>query len=224
MTPYFIPLELDKFQVCSHTGCGYDATSQHKCVMEDGTVYYASSCSRRGHPKRVKEALQRLKEGMDVRSLHRAKLLNTEELFIQPAGKDQKCKWEQWEEHLLHPESEAPPPILAPQASRRRRAGNSRVFDVSRQWCWEYHPGFWRDADNKKVRLQALPLAQLVASVRGIMKTNFKRAGSRLAWTKELTDIRVAYTYPEGAFDVEKAEASRKLEEFQEEAQRRELI
>ena len=223
MEPCFIALKLDKFQICSCPGCNYDAANEVSAKLKNGIVYYLASCERGGHKKRTKDVKGLLEQGIPVSQLHTQGLINQEEVFIQPFEKDQKCKFLQWKEFLANPPVEEPvpePPAVA-QAQQRNDVTTHRVCD---NWTWESRMGWWRRADGTRVRIEKLPLDEFVGSIQAIQKVNFSRITKRIAWIKQLEGLKVSYEYPPKVMDVGYAEAGRKLEEFEEDAETRGLL
>ena len=223
MEPYFISTQLDKFQMCICPGCSGDATSQVSAKMEDGTNYYLAACYRKSHRKQSKEAKEALEEGQKPESLHVSKALNVDELFIQPPGRDQKCKIQQWIAFKADPVAPVPVP-QPPAAAQAQRQNTEKVYPVSKNWEWEHRMGWWKRADGRRVRIERLPLNELICTVQAIQEQNFVRITKKLAWIRMLVRQKINYTYPEEALEVGYAEAGLKLEEFKDEAEARGLL
>ncbi len=224
MKPCFIELERSKFQRCAFPECIGDAVSQEEAHMKDGTAYYLGACGREGHLEQVQKAQALLVSGIPPKKLHKKKELNIEELFIQPVGKEQKCKLAQWEAYVANPVAETPPPQPKPQAQRRNTATKPEVIPVCAEWAWVERFEWWMQADGKTVRLSRLSPAEFVAAVLAIRDANFARVTVRIAWTKELVSPGVTYSYPEEGLTVGYKSAGLKLDEFKEEAEERGLL
>lgn len=217
MDPYFIDLGLDKFQICSCPGCDYDASNELCAKLKNGTEYYLASCERRGHKKRTQDVKQLLEQGITVTRLHTQGLINQEEVFIKPSGKNQKCKFLQWKAFKANPHVEEPAP-------KPQKLNDEKVHKVCKNWKWVPRMDYWMNERGEQVRLSRLPLAQLVSSVFAIRDANFGRVTKRIAWTKSLVEQRIRYTYPTEELLVGYKEAGLKLEEFKEEAEERGLL
>ena len=215
MEPLFIDLKLDKFQLCICPDCAGDAVKEIQVELKDGTVYFLASCDRKGHLLNVEEAAQELHNGLKPRALHVAHQIDIQSLFIKPPEKEQKCKFVQWQKKTQTKIRPIPPALRGP---------SSGTQTVCNTWQWMYRFEWWMDADGKKVRLRRLPLAQLVSSILAIRKHNFARITKKIAWTKVLVLPTIQFVYPETLLDVGSIEASRKLEEFREEAEERGLL
>jgi len=223
MEPYFIPTGLGKFQMCICPECSGGVTSQVTVTIEGGDIYYLASCGRRSHCAKAKEAQEALEKGHDPRVLHAANVLDIEEIFIQPFGKTEKCKLLQWIAFKADPAAAAPIPE-PPKISQAQQREEETLHQVNKEWGWEARMGWWRRANGKRVRIERLPLNEFICSVQAIQAANFSRVTKRIAWIKQLVRQKINYEYPAEALEVGHAEAGRKLEEFQEDAEIRGLL
>ena len=209
----YIPLGLGKFQICVCVGCNRDAATQLIASTPGGQKYYLSVCDLKTHYARVTKASNQLKTGMAIKDLCSMGLVDTGLIFVQEAGREDKCKVGS----------------ITPTQRRNREkpsipAKSSQVKAASTAWDWEARPGRWMRLDGTCVKLSALPTAELISSCIAIQKANFVRITSKISWIKGLVSPRVPISYPIDKLNVGTHEATWKLEEFKQEAEERGLL
>lgn len=217
MEPYYIDLGLDKFQICVCHGCPADASRELSAELRNGVIFYLGVCESEEHFNQVVKIKKRLAKGDTPGDLDKNKLLDLDDLFICPPGKDQKCKVAQWEAFKADPHAKPKmpqPPKMAKQNS----------FKACKEWEWVHRFDRWMTIEGKEVRLERLPLAQFISAALAIQKTNFSRITTKTKWVRMLVKPEIVYTYPEEQLLVGHHEAGLKLGEFKDEAEERGLL
>lgn len=199
-----IPVEsIHPFQLCCVKGCGYGAETEYELTRPDKQVYYLAACPK--HDSRVGDEFCKKLSGRKRPENYSE--LSLDNLFVQdPENARLKVKYRV----LAHLTKDKPRP--------------PETVTAHPDWGWVPEDNFWMSTDCIVVHMCDLPLGELVCSVQHIVHSSYKRVPKWLNWIKLLPRIEVHATYPEGTFNVSDADIRVKLEEFEEEFERRGLI
>jgi hypothetical protein len=212
MEPCFIPLDFHKFQVCGCVDCGFDATAECVVVNAKGETYYVGTCE--AHTTTVQSAIEHLKGRTSPHTLEKKKLLAIDELFIQPAGKNEKCKFLQWESYQQNPDEEAPVP----------QPPKEILLEATEDWEWIENHKWWMSVEGEPLHMSKLETEELIGAVLAIREKNFSRITKRIEWIRSLKlEGKNRYVYPDDKLDVGYRVAGLKLEEFREVLEKREV-
>lgn len=211
MKPLFIPLDLNKFQICCIPGCDMDAAVEFKVERKDGSMLYITACGEPEHRAQAQSACEALTGNLSPR---KCKDVNLEELFIHPAGKKEKCKFLQWEhrDKIEEPKEELKVTVTKTPI---------REVEITEDWVWVTNLYKWMSVDGQVVPIKALSQEEFSMAAKSILRANFSRITKQRAWVEELREFPVKYKYPEGALEVGYKIAGDKLDEFYQVAEER---
>lgn len=91
---------------------------------------------------------------------------------------------------------------------------------------WEFIVNLykWMTVEGNVVSIKELPEKEFVDSVRALIRANFSKVSSKMAWIKGLPTFGAPYAYPKEALAVGAKDAREKIEEFYESAVEREWV
>ena len=217
--PVFIPLGLDKWQICSSKGCGNDADREFQ-TGNDRVKYFLAACPM--HDRTVAELAENIQTAKDLQVACRRGFLDIEEVFVQPYKHTEKCKLKSWQQWLS-----SQPGATASSKSAALPAVTEKLLHrilAAADWTWPTNRNRWRTVDGEVVPLSRLRLAELVCAAQQISRVLFSRKAKSVRWIRHLVEQQVQYRYPVEALKVDKILAMEKLADFQEEAEIRGLL
>lgn len=238
----FVPLTLDKFEVCcvptekSHHACWRDASEEIVAEFKDGSAYYMPVCNNPDHVHLAQEAKKKLLKGVSLAELE--KYVVKMQVFVKPTEmKDSKVKVIQWE-NFKKRKLELPPPPTAQQPKQPKQVRQRYVepppeikeptviHTACKKWAWTDDIGLWMDIKGNVVPMSKLPDKELKHTALAIRDANFKNISAKVAWTKTLvvSDDTESFKLPEEALKVGAKVAAEKLEDFRIECKRRGYI
>lgn len=209
--PLFIPLSLEKFQVCCSPGCGRDAILEYQGGANLEEQFFFAACAI--HDKAMAEAAEMLSSGTRLTILGRRSLVDLKEIFVSPPSYTQKCRWTAWQEWL---KSQNP--------THTQSHNPAHVVKATLEWSWPLNRDRWRTVEGELVTLGGLRLAEFLSAVQQIVEANYPILPRQLAWTKKLTPPAVFYVYPEEEICVDREFARDKLDDMRSEAKVRGLL
>lgn len=215
---WYVPLELHKFQQCAVEGCDIDAAAEFMIQRPDGVTFYMGACDASAHQDRVITGLESIGGKSSPHSISKKKL-RVDQLYIQPKGENEKCKFLEWELiQRAEPEKKVPvaPIFINPDGT---------VKTCGDDWKWIDQHMWWMDVEGKSIHISKLSTPELIWAAIAIREANFQRITKRVAWTRELIPQgNVRYEYPANLVNVGSKKAGFKLEEFGKEASTRGLV
>jgi hypothetical protein len=213
MKPLFIPLELDKFQICCVPDCEYDAVMQLNAGQ-----YYFTACGEPEHQIQIQKAGKMILEGVSLHLLVKQKELKISDVFICPEGYVEKCKLVQWEEFQKNPPEE----VFPKPETKKKITPQDKTAPESWEWIANVHK--WMDTEGNIVAIKSLSSDEFAGAALAILKANFGRISRKRQWVNTLVQPTHNYVYPAEALMVGSDIAGDKLDEFLEVAEERGLI